>query len=124
MQLADSSTDRIKLALAVDLTNRREYSLRPVRFASSTMIVKIFKIQTNNYMYLIVDPATKEAAAVDPVTDHELVSKVLSLARGILLEICNMHIQLWLGNSCHPRKCEFVKAWQLTNCFANCFRHL
>ncbi len=42
------------------------------------MTVKLLPALSDNYMYLIVDKATKEAAIVDPVRPEEVVSAVKS----------------------------------------------
>ena len=45
----------------------------------SHMTIKLLPALSDNYMYLLIDKATKEAAIVDPVNPQEVSAVILDL---------------------------------------------
>ncbi|XP_053551058.1 hydroxyacylglutathione hydrolase, mitochondrial isoform X3 [Bombina bombina] len=59
------------------LQNQTEFELRKSKVvAQSNMRVELIPALTDNYMYLLIDEETKEAAIVDPVQPHKVVDAV------------------------------------------------
>lgn len=70
------STQITRLYFQVLLRNQRETHCKPDHKQYMAMEVKILPALQDNYMYLIVDKATKEAAVVDPVEPKSVLEEV------------------------------------------------
>ncbi|XP_060085813.1 hydroxyacylglutathione hydrolase, mitochondrial-like [Ylistrum balloti] len=57
-------------------TSPLEYHSKPLRFTQANMDVILLPALKDNYMYLIIDQATKECACVDPVEPEKVLNAV------------------------------------------------